>query len=336
VNMNPRARVLATVRGEPVDRPPIALWRHFPYVDQTADGLASAVVDFQDAYSFDLVKVTHTSGYMAEAWGAELRPADNPEGTRQYIRRCVTGSADWHELRPLTATSPILAREVAAIELVRQAVGPSLFVLPTLFSPLTVAKQLAGELWWDHLCHHPDDLAAGLDRIATACSAFGQACLDHGADGVFFATQLARRDVVTDEQYARFGVPYDRRVIDSVRPRAGLLVLHLHGLMPMFELVGEYGADIVNWHDRETTPSLSAGRTALGRGAVMGGIARNGPIATGTARDAEAEVREAILATGGHRLVVAAGCVILTTTPPENIVAARQAVESLTGDAPVI
>src|SRR5512137_1866190 len=103
MTMTHRERVAATVRGAPVDRPPIALWRHFPGADATADGLASAVIAFQQAFDFDLVKVTPASGYPAEAWGAELVPEPNLEGTRRYLRRVVTAPDDWRSLPVLAA-----------------------------------------------------------------------------------------------------------------------------------------------------------------------------------------------------------------------------------------
>ena len=42
--MTSRDRVLAALAGETPDRPPVALWRHFPEEDQTAAGLAAATV----------------------------------------------------------------------------------------------------------------------------------------------------------------------------------------------------------------------------------------------------------------------------------------------------
>ena len=51
-----RQRLETCLSGEKPDRPPVALWRHFPVDDQTPDGLASATVKFQRDYDFDLVK----------------------------------------------------------------------------------------------------------------------------------------------------------------------------------------------------------------------------------------------------------------------------------------
>jgi uroporphyrinogen decarboxylase len=63
----------------------VALWRHFPKDDQSAEGLARAVVSFQAQYDFDLVKVTPTSGYAAEDWGFRAEYHGNREGTREPL-----------------------------------------------------------------------------------------------------------------------------------------------------------------------------------------------------------------------------------------------------------
>lgn len=326
--MTHRERIDAAIRGEKPDRVPIALWRHFPYVDQTAEGLARAVTDFQKAHDLDIVKITHTSGYPAEAWGADLKHADNEEGTRTYLGRRVSQPADWHELESLSFDHGVLARELHGLDLIRQEVGPDVYVMPTIFNPLTIAKQLAGEeALLAHLRSHPSDLEAGLQAIADFSARFAQACLARGADAVFFATQFASRDRLSDEEYRRFGVAFDVPVLDAVRPRTGLVLMHLHGTNPMFALANEYGVDIVNWHDRETTPSLAEGQAQF-RGAVSGGLARDWPLAHGTPDDVAAQVRDAIRQTGGRRLIIGAGCVTLTTTPPANIAAARQAVDA--------
>jgi len=324
--MNKRQRIWAAIQGEAVDRVPIALWRHFPYVDQTAEGLAKAVVDFQLQFDFDLVKVTPTSGYPAEAWGAELVHADNSNGTRNYVRRPVQQPADWRRLPVLTVTHGVLGRELQALKLIRQGVGSEVHVLQTIFSPLTIARNLAGEVVFTHLHEHPADLHAGLEVITEVTGAFAYASLEAGADGIFFATQLAAQDKLPEADYRRFGLVYDRQVLDRVARRADVIVLHLHGLGIYFDLVTEYPAQIVNWHDRLTSPALGTGKERA-QGAVLGGLDEWAVLRNGQPEDVAAQVADAIAQTGGRRVIIGAGCVTPVDTPVGNIRAAREAVE---------
>ena len=45
--MTKRERLQATIRGKLADRPPVALWRHFPGDDQDPVDLAASTVAFQ-------------------------------------------------------------------------------------------------------------------------------------------------------------------------------------------------------------------------------------------------------------------------------------------------
>lgn len=322
--MTKRERVHAAIRGEPVEPVPRALWRHFPHVDQTAEGLAQAVVQFQRQYDFDLVKVTPTSGYPAEAWGAQLEHLENEEGTRRYLSRPVKTTADWHELPRLDVTQGVLGRELQALQLIRAEVGPDVHVLQTIFSPLTVAKNLSGDLWLADLREHPDDLKAGLTRIAEVTADFARASLQAGADGVFFATQLANRQALSEPEYREFGVAYDRQVLDEVAELADLVLLHVHGFDIFFDLMAGYPAHILNWHDRRTPPSLAEGRARF-RGAVLGGLDEWGVLLKGSPQDVRAQFAQTLRETGGQRVIIGAGCVTPVTVPEANLRAAATA-----------
>lgn len=326
--MTHRERIEAAIRGEKPDRVPIALWRHFPVRDQTAEGLAQATIEFQKKYDFDLMKVTPASGYPAEAWGARLQPTNNTEGTREYLSRPVQSPEDWHNLKTLDVTQGVFGHELQALQLIRQGVGEDVHVLQTIFSPLTIAKQLSGDLVLEHLRKHPSHLKAGLRMITETTAHFALACLEQGADGIFFATQFASHDLLSNDEYRAFGVEYDLPIIEFVRSQAKLLLLHLHGLSPMFELMSAYPVHVVNWHDRETRPSLAEGQRLFRKGAVMGGLHRLGTLPKGTPDEIRAQARDAIQQTRGSRVMIGAGCVMLITTPEANIRAARESVRT--------
>ena len=326
--MNHRERIRAAIAGELVEPTPIALWRHFPQDDQSAQGLAQAVLGFQKRFNFDLVKVTPTSGYPAEAWGARLRPKGNQEGTREYLSRPVQRATDWPALPLLDEAQAILARELRALKLIRAGVGPQVHVLQTIFSPLTIAKQLAGDRWLSDLREHPEELRTGLETIARTTARFAEASLASGADSLFFATQLASHDLLSLDEYRAFGLEYDLRVLEVVRERAELILLHLHGSHPMYELVGDYPVQIVNWHDRRTSPSLQEAQALFPRVVRLGGLDEGEALLKGSQGEVRAQVQDALAQTGGRRLILGAGCVMLTTTPDENI---RAACEAATG-----
>lgn len=324
--MTKRERVYAAVDGSPVDRPPVALWRHFPQEDQRAETLAQAHVAFQKAYEWDLLKVTPASAYYGDDWGLRTTYRPNREGTRHITDRPIKKETDWPKLKRLDVTTGAHGRELRALRLIRKAL-PDDLILATVFSPLTIARSLAGETaLLRYLRDSVDETHEGLDIIAEATALFASECLAAGADGIFLATQCASTGYMTIEEYEEFGRPYDLRVLDAVR-NAEIVMLHIHGERIMFEQLTDYPVHIINWHDRRTPPTLKEAREQYS-GTIAGGVDSMETIGGAPPEKVAAEVKDAIAQAGSVRLVVTAGCVIPIDAPEANIRAVRQAVES--------
>ncbi|NLD73102.1 MAG: uroporphyrinogen decarboxylase, partial [Chloroflexi bacterium] len=137
--MSKRERLEATLRGEEVDRVPVALWRHWPGDDQRAADLARAHIAFQQRYDFDLVKVTPCSGYSVEDWGVETHYEGNTEGTRVYTRRRVREPGDWERLEVLDPERGALGRQLECLRMLRDGLDPEVPFIQTIFNPLSVA-----------------------------------------------------------------------------------------------------------------------------------------------------------------------------------------------------
>ncbi|RPI30068.1 MAG: hypothetical protein EHM70_14785 [Chloroflexota bacterium] len=184
-----------------------------------------------------------------------------------------------------------------------------------------------------HLRHYPDALHAGLRIITESTRRFIEAAKQTGIAGVFYAIQHAQYGLLSVEEYIDFGRNYDMQVLEPARD-LWLNMLHLHGEDVMFDQVlhGVAGKDsplpaaIVNWHDRDTAPSLSE---AQGRftGVLCGGLRRQETMVLGSPEQVQAEAVDAIQATGGQKFILGTGCVLPIIAPYGNIMAARRSVE---------
>jgi uroporphyrinogen decarboxylase len=300
------------------------MWRHFHKRDQSPEELARATLEFARRYDLDLIKVTPSGLYAIEDWGASIRYSNEDDVPPQLKRPVVEEPEDWRQLAALTLKEGALGRELEALGAIRAALGQNdVPVLMTLFSPLTLAYKLAGEVLMEHLRAHPSDLHFGLATIAETVVRFGVATLNTGADGVFFATQIARANLLTVEEYREFGERYDLIVLEHLAHLTDLIVLHLHGQEVFFDLVHHYPVSAVNWHDQETGPSL---QEALGQTSktLMAGIDRN-LLADGSPEQIAEQVRQVRRQTGDRRLILAPSCVIPPEAPEENLQAAADA-----------
>jgi uroporphyrinogen decarboxylase len=320
-------RIKSVLAGEQPDRPAVALWRHFPVDDQTAGGLAAATLHFQRNYDFDLVKVTPSSSFCLQDWGVIDVWRGNPEGTREYTRRAVDSPGDWSNLKVLDPRKGQLAEQIECLRLLAAELSPDTPFIQTIFSPLSQAKNLVGG---DNLLvmlrTYPDFVPHALETITESTIKFIQAAAETGIDGIFYAIQHAQYRLLSAGEFAEFGARYDRRILAEA---AGLWLnlLHLHGDGVMFETVSGFPAQVINWHDRQTTPSLKEGQS-LFPAAVCGGLRQWETMVMGTPEQVAGEAQDAIRQTMGRRFILGTGCVTPITAPHGNILAARRAVEA--------
>ena len=69
----------------------------------------------------------------------------------------------------------------------------------------------------------------------------------------------------------------------------------------MFKLFTDYPVQVINWHDRETYPSLHRGK-GMFPGVVCGGLQRSRTMELGTPEDVYAEAQDAIKSTRNQSL----------------------------------
>jgi uroporphyrinogen decarboxylase len=319
-------RLQAAILGEPVDRPPVALWRHFPGDDQGPAELAASTVAFQRQHDFDFIKVTPASSFCTRDWGVEDRWLGNEEGTREYVCHPIHRPEDWLALEPLDPREGALGAQLRCLEHIHAMVGDEVPFIQTIFNGLSQAKNLVGKgSLTAHLRENPEAVRGALETITSTTVRFIEEARKRGIAGIFLAVQHASYERLSENEYQEFGVPYDRRLLEA----AGglwLNILHLHGNRVMFDLLAGYPVHVVNWHDRETPPTLGEGKARVS-GAVLGGLRQWETMLRGTPADVRREAQEAIACTCGRRFILGTGCVTPITAPWANIRAARQVVE---------
>lgn len=323
--MNKQERLQAAVRGETIDRPPVALWRHFPVDDQRPEDLAAAVVEWQRLYDWDVVKVTPESAYSVKGWGHADEWRGEPEGTRQTTHTVISRPEQWEALTALDPTTGTLGDSLRTLELIHAQIGPETPILQTVFSPISQARKLVGP---DKLAMHarlyPTAVKRALGVIAETTARYVQAAHQKGIAGIFYAMQFASAYNFSASEYDEFGEPFDRQVLEATSG-LWLNMAHLHGEAVMFERVARYPVQIINWHDLETPPDLAEGQR-LFSGIVCGGLRQWETMVRGTPDQVRAEAHTAIKRTNGRRFMLGTGCVVPTTAPRANLRAAREVV----------
>ncbi len=326
-----RQRIEAALGGEVLDRPPAALWRHFPQDDLTGEGLARATLAYQERFGWDFVKVSPPSEYCVHDWGSRGVYEGSFEGTRRYTAWAVVEPEDWDRLEPLDPRRGSLGEAVEAVRRLRAALGPDVPVLLTVFAPSAVAKYLAGpDRFPIHLRREPDRVLGALKRaVVPTTQALIEGALAAGADGIFLALQHADYSAFSPAEYREGFVPLDLAVLEAAQG-GWFNLLHIHGPAPLFDLVADYPVQALNWHDRTAGPSLAAARERTDK-LLVGGLARWETLVRGDRAAVLEQARDALAQVGGRGLVLGPDCVVPLVAPEGNQAAVREAVEGWTG-----
>ena len=325
--MEKRERLEMTIAGEPTDRIPVALWRHWPGDDQRAADLARSTVEFQNLYDWDFVKVTPSSSFCVTDYGVQDQWEGSLTGTRVYTKRVIERSLDWTGIRALDPMRGALGRQQDALRLICDEFGEDVPVIQTIYSPLAQAEYIAGK---DTLIRHmrtqPDRVHSGLSILTDSTLRFIEALKRLPLAGIFLAIQHANYAALSEDEYRIFGLPYDRKILEILPSKWWLNVTHLHGDLPMFKFAPEFKAQVINWHDQKSEPTLAQGKM-LFEGAVCGGLAQWDHVHQGTPNAIREAARAAIHDTNGRRFILSTGCVSPVTSPLSNLRAVREAVE---------
>ncbi|MDP6548571.1 MAG: uroporphyrinogen decarboxylase family protein [Dehalococcoidia bacterium] len=326
--MTHRERTMAALNGQPVDRPPISMWRHFFSEEKTAEELAAAMLGYQQRYDWDYMKVNVRANIHAEAWGLKIRyDGDQPP---TVVETPIKEPDDWLRLEVPSLDQGPLAEHLHALELIAGGLGGQVPFLVTAFTPFSNLSRLvpSEDIFLQHVREHFDKVQHALEVAAESTIALGRACLDRGASGLFYATTVwGTADRMPVEEYLRVSRPTDVKVLSALDD-AEFNVLHVCRNHNMLSALADYPAQAFNWDARgQGNHSLAEGKTLVGGRTVIGGLQHRDELVGGTPEGLAGTTRELVEAMGNQGWMLGSGCTYSPETPEAHIRAIRQAVE---------
>jgi uroporphyrinogen decarboxylase len=333
-----RERLAAAVAGRPVDRLPVSLWRHFYVEERTRQGFVEALLNWQQTYDWDFLKINARYSYHVEDWGNRYSVPTGPQTPPALVHAVVRAADDFRHLDRLDALghsgrpARVLAEHVGAVADLRKALGPDVPMVMTIFTPFSIAMDLAGG---------PQDLVAliaqnsalvhvGLRTITDTFADFARQVLEAGADGIFLAaTHTATAANFTLEQYQEFGRPYDLEVLAAARG-APFNCLHVCKGRSFIRSLADYPVALLNWDTAgPDNPTLAQLAPATAGKVLVGGLDRRLLTKPGGTDALIAQAREVVRSMQGRPFVLGANCAIETASLPEAVRAVRDFVEAL-------
>lgn len=309
--MNKIERMRTVLSGQVPDRVPASFWFHFPEDQAHGEKSVRAHINFYRQANLDFLKIMN----------------EHPYRVRDQIKNPI----DWRKIRPAPLKSDFYQAQLDEIKMITDELGGECLTTTTIFNPFSSGKHASGRMVTEHLKADPESVNIGLGTIAESLAEFALACLDAGADGIYFSAQGGEADRFEQGEFLEFIKPHDLTVLNAVQDKGELNIIHICRDNVRLHLYGNYPGHIFNW--AVTTPanlSLKSGKKLLNR-PILGGMDNRGVLVNGTPQEIEAAVHQIIRTIGPRNLIIGADCTLPTEISIDNI---RMAVAA-TGSFPM-
>jgi uroporphyrinogen decarboxylase len=327
--MTKRERVTAALRGRPVDRVPLAFWLHNFTSENSAKGLAEETLRLARTFDWDFLKPQSRAQCFAEMWGLTYAPS-GAKATPYAVTHAPVATAD--DLARLPVADPragALGEQLEALRLIRAGVGAEVPIIWTVFAPPMILPMLARggrEQALGFLRTAPRESARAFDAMAETLAEYARLCLVAGADGLFYATNVATQALMSAEECRRWQRPWDLRILGAVEG-APFNLLHVCGTGIHLDEFADYPVDAWSFAAVPGNPTLAGVHARTGR-AVVGGLPAKPEIAGLTESALVAHVAAATREMGGRWLLLGPDCSINPDTPERLLHAVGAAVRT--------
>ncbi len=271
--MTKRQRVMAALHGRAVDRVPLAFWLHNFATENSAEGLARETQRLARTFDWDFLKPQSRAQCFAEMWGLTYAPSGDQATPYTVTHAPLVAADDLARLPVADPGSGALGEQLRALRQIRAAVGPDVPIIWTMFAPPMILPMLARggrEQALAFLRDAPRETARAFDVMAETLAEYGRRCLAAGADGLFYATNVATASLMTAEECRRWQRRWDLRILEAVAD-APFNLLHVCGAGIHFDEFADYPVTALSFAQAPGNPTLAQAHARTGR-AVVGGL----------------------------------------------------------------
>ncbi|MBW6465694.1 MAG: hypothetical protein K0B06_04235 [Brevefilum sp.] len=303
--MNKIERMRAVLAGEIADRVPASFWFHFPQAQAHGEESVKAHLNYYRQADLDFLKIMNEHPYQVE--------------TR------IKNPIDWRKLKPAPLSSDFYQAQLDEIKMIADQLGGDCLTATTIFNPFSSGNHASNRLVTEHLKEDPESVNIGLATIAESLAEFALACLEAGADGIYFSAQGGEADRFEEQAFLEFIKPHDLTVLNAINGKGELNIVHICRDNVRLHLYCNYPGSVFNW--AVTAPSnlsLKSGRKLFNR-TVLGGLDNRGVIVDGSPKKIEAAVHQIIRTVGPRNLILGADCTLPTEINIDHIQAAIEA-----------
>ena len=317
--MDKRERMNAVIAGEKVDRLPCGFWHHFDAKDAFGVASVHAHIQYYNETDADVLKVMNEHMYL--------------------IEQQISCAEDWKKVKPVPFERTNYPDYIEEFRAIRREIPAEVPLWVTIHGALVSAYHATDKpgnfsnpdnLVSRHLRENPEAVAVALMAVAETLSDLCDRLIDAGADGIYYAALGSEEYRFSRELLEKYVIPADRYVMDRVRDKGALSILHICKDKVQLPAYTTVNADVYNWAVHECPYSLADGRRLFPGKTLLGGFDdRDGELVHGDEAAIRAKAEGIIRTAGRERLIVGADCTLPDDVELWRVHAAMKAVSSL-------
>ena len=286
--------------------------------------MAEMQINMWEEFGHDMLLIENGTAALAQALGCGViyrkkgAPVAHTTAVKQLedIRNLKMPADFWE--------SPLLKAQILTVERLVQHFGREVFLIGRGDQgPFSLASQLYGmdRLLEDLMDEEAEeDVHRLLEFCTSACIAYHEKLLQLGVPMTSMGDSTAGPDVISPAMYETFAVPYEKKVIEAVHRKGGLISLHICGnATKIIDQMCNLGADVLEIDQK--TDLKTAVRAAKENCALLGQV---NPVllSNGTQQEVKEAAERILQIVGGKSttgFILVPGCALGGDTPKENI-----------------
>lgn len=286
---------------------------------QDADLYVNSQLKLREEFELDAVWDIWCTPSVDEAMGAPMVVAeDDPPWIHEP---CVNEREDIKKLRvPDPKTDGRMPYMLDVVRRLKKAVGPDVPVIAWTSPPFRTACMLRGSanLYLD-IFDDPGFVKELLSITYEACTAYGKALVDAGADIVCTSNPVANMDCISRKHYEEFSHPYTKKMFGEIKAHGAKGILyHTCGKWDdRFDLVCDENIDFIHCDKVDIKDFKEKHGDRI---VPMGNVKSVVTLLQGTQDQVRQETLECMKkGAPGGRYIISADCAVTRDTNPDNV-----------------
>jgi len=330
-DMTPRQRFVAALRGEAVDRTPVAnptsivtaelqdrIGVHFPEAHHDAGQMAALAMAGHDLLGFDVVFPVFGGGtHEAEALGVPVNWGE--KGRMPACHQGIWKHPDEIVIPEDFLDHPAIRTPVEAVRLLKAELGERAAIIGKVYGPWSMAYHCFGLAPFLKLTlKDPRRVDAILDRLKEVAVIFGRAQVEAGADALCYGAHITA-SLIGPEAYPRFLRDIDRTMEAAI---GAPLIFHCCGpTLDRAHHFNECGMSAFHFESQNDPVEMRKASTLV----LVGNINNPVTLHSGSSEDVRREVFQALDAGVD---IIAPECAVPLDAKSDNIRAIRDCVDA--------